>query len=100
MPMKSNMKGMGIVINHDDYDMPFDIIKDTSLKGLQAAVGGYIECVPHTHEWPGFEVLVNEEGLIKSLPHNTLASRLFDYPIVGNCIVVLHQELMDDEEDE
>ena len=95
--MESNMKGMGIVIYHDDCDMPFDIITDTSLKGLQKVVGGYIECIPHTHESPKMEALVNEEGLIHHLPTNILASRLLNYPIVGNCILVLAQELMEDE---
>ena len=97
MAMKSNMKGMGIVIYHDDCDMPFDIITDTSLKGLQKVVGGYIECIPHTREFPKMEALVNEEGLIHHLPTNILASRLLNYPIVGNCILVLAQELMGDE---
>ena len=43
------------------------------------------------------EALVNEEGLIHHLPTNILASRLLNYPIVGNCILVLAQELMGDE---
>ena len=98
--MESNMKGMGIVIHHDDCDMPFDIITDTSLKSLQKVVGGYIECIPHTHEFPKMEALVNEEGLIHNLPPNILASRLLNYPVVGNCILVLAQELMGDEPEE
>jgi len=95
-----NMKGKGIIIFHDLHDQPFGIITDTSLKKLQEVVGGYVECIPHTHEFPKMEALVNEEGLIHNLPPNILASRLLNYPIVGNCILVLAQELMGDEPEE
>jgi len=94
------MKGKGIIIFHDLHDQPFGIITDTSLKKLQETVGGYIECIPHTHEFPKMEALVNEEGLIHNLPPNILASRLLNYPVVGNCILVLAQELMGDEPEE
>lgn len=45
-----------------------------NLAQLQAFVGGYIEMVPSI--LPHRSLVVNEEGLIRELPHNVNASAL------------------------
>ena len=75
--------------------------KSFTLKELQGVVGGLIEIIrlPETKEI----IIVNEEGLLKHLPHNAVASAIWrkaypieKYPhnnlahtigIVGNAIV-------------
>ena len=51
---------------------------------MQAAVGGYIETVPHSNS----RAYANEEGLVHGLPFNPVASRRFDYPLVGDVFVL------------
>ena len=45
-----------------------------TLKGLQDAVGGYIQLVACV--LPGRTLIVNEDGINLDLPYNPLASRL------------------------
>ena len=52
------------VIGMDSHD---------SLKPLQAAVGGYIECV----SFDGFDLWLNEEGKMIGLPVNAIATEMF-----------------------
>lgn len=61
-----------------------------TLEDLQRAVGGYIETVGVTGDFAGRKILliVNEEGVIRSLEFNAHATSLVDYPIFGNCVVV------------
>lgn len=49
-----------------------DIEEKWSLVQLQEFVGGYIEMVPSNV--PHRALIVNEEGLLKELPHNVKAS--------------------------
>lgn len=59
---------------------------DNSLEALQAAVDGYIETVRLV---PGRAVMiVNEEGLLRDMPLNTVASAAAGARIVGPAIVV------------
>jgi len=54
------------------------------LQVLQEAVGGYIEvvsCGSHI-------LIVNEEGLIKNLMHNEVASKIAGQRIVGTVVVM------------
>ena len=44
-----------------------------TLKELQAVVGGYIECLPLK---TGMTMVVNEEGKLKGLPYNDLATAI------------------------
>ncbi len=60
----------------------------SSLKAMQDAVGGYIEPV-YTSRWV---VLVNEEGLLNNLPINIEVSALCGHPIVGDALVMTHNE--------
>jgi len=55
-----------------------------TLEELQELVGGYVEVLPGTRF-----VLVDEDGLIKRLPHNPLASQFVAWrgPLVGNVLI-------------
>ncbi len=55
-----------------------------SLEEAQEAVGGFIEMIPVEHG----QLLVNEEGLIMSLPLNPTASQIAGRPIVGNALLL------------
>ena len=55
-----------------------------SLEEAQEAVGGFIEMIPVDHG----QLLVNEEGLIMSLPLNPTASQIAGRPIVGNALLL------------
>jgi hypothetical protein len=39
-------------------------------------------------------VYANEEGLLKNLPPNTAATIIFEYPLVGNVVMVSHTDEM------
>jgi len=58
--------------------------KEFSLPELQDAVGGYIELITITD---GRFMVVNEEGLLKKLPMNMVASSLAHQIIVGDVLV-------------
>jgi hypothetical protein len=66
-----------------------------NLHTLQNAVGGYIEGV---YLRDGRCMYVNEEGLLKRLPLNLWASELANQPIVGNAVLLTHEETKADEE--
>lgn len=81
-------------------------VKDTSLKGLQTAVGGYIEIVylkikPYEHKEHKYDVmLVDEEGLLKKLPFNPTGRQIYvdntqhnDNPIVGDIVLTTKKAL-------
>ena len=55
-----------------------------SLEEAQEAVGGFIEMITVQHG----QLLVNEEGLIMSLPPNPTASQIAGRPIVGNALLL------------
>ena len=62
--------------------------KTFTLKELQKYVGGYIETVPTTDN----KIMVlNEEGKLKELPINRIASKRYKYHwddiIVGNVVI-------------
>ena len=57
----------------------------STLKEMQELVGGYIEFV-YTEK--KLVLIVNEEGLIMSLPVNQMASEVADQVIVGDVIEV------------
>lgn len=64
-----------------------------TLEELQEAVGGYIELVPLDHQ--GFtQMVVNEEGLIRGLPVNAIATRLIGQDtIFGDVVLIKNREL-------
>ena len=71
------MNYCGIVIHTHlgeiDIVQPSDPKEGFSLEELQGIVGGYIDIVPL---WPGWVMVVNDEGLLKDLPLNVVASML------------------------
>ena len=83
----TTFKNQGIVIHEDISDVGISLTKDISLESLQAAVGGYIEPIIQ-HRFADVTVYANEEGLLKNLPPNTAATIIFEYPLVGNVVMV------------
>lgn len=55
------------------------------LHALQSIVGGYIECVRLTDD---AAMLVDEEGVLKGLQRNEVASLIASRPIVGTAVIV------------
>ena len=58
-----------------------------TLQEAQKIVGGLVELV-RSPENPDWQVLVNEEGLIKGLPFNKEATELCGTGIVGPAIIL------------
>lgn len=58
---------------------------ETELKAMQQAVGGYIECVTIAED---AALIVDEEGLLKGLDQNALASLVARRQIVGTALLV------------
>ena len=69
------------------------MIKDLelTLKEMQALVsggeGGLVECVELSGQLRGYDLWVNEEGLLIGLPFNRRATGLADQHIVGDAFV-------------
>ena len=63
-----------------------DIGREPTLEKLQEAVGGYIESLPIPGSDMGV-ILVNEEGLLRGLGINEIASLIAGRPLVGNAVV-------------
>ena len=61
--------------------------KQPTLQEAQKIVGGLVEMVrsPKQPEW---QILVNEEGLLRGLPHNKEATELCGTGIVGHAIIL------------
>ena len=62
--------------------------KHPTLQELQGLVEGNIE-ICHSHQIKNGTVLVNEEGLIHSLPYNDIASQFVGRPLVGPVVYCL-----------
>ena len=61
--------------------------KKPTLKEAQKIVGGLVEMV-HSHKQPDWQILVNEEGLLRDLPYNQEATELCGTGIVGHAIIL------------
>lgn len=68
-------------------------LADNKLKTMQNAVGGYIEVVQLDAE---NLMVCNEEGIIRDLPYNTIASYLHNSAIFGDVIIMRESETGDD----
>lgn len=64
-----------------------DIGRGPTLEKLQEVVGGYVEAVPIPNSDGSGVLLVNEEGLLKGLGINQIASVIAGQSIVGNAVV-------------
>ena len=95
----TTFKNQGIVIHEDISDVGISLTPDISLQSLQAAVGGYIEPIIQ-HRFADVTVYANEEGLLKNLPPNTAATIIFEYPLVGNVVMVADTDQASDELEE
>ena len=58
-----------------------------SLKKAQELVGGLVEIV-RSPDNPTWQVLVNEEGLLRDLPFNEEASKICNTGIVGDVVIL------------
>ncbi len=78
-----------IIIRSDDKIQKFHMPDNNEdrLKAFQTIVDGFIEFV-NIPENPELVAIVNEEGLLYSLPYNAMASHLLDRSIVGDCIII------------
>jgi len=78
-----------IIIRSDDKIQKFHMPDNNEdrLKAFQTIVDGLIEFV-NIPENPELIAIVNEEGLLHSLPYNETASILLDRTIVGDCIII------------
>jgi len=78
-----------IIIRSDDKIQKFHMPDNNEdrLKAFQTIVNGFIEFV-NIPENPELVAIVNEEGLLRSLPYNEAASILLDRTIVGDCIII------------
>ena len=66
-----------------------------SLDELQGLVGGYIQLVPGEHA-ETYDVVVNEEGLLKELPFNQAGSFLAPgHHLVGNVLILEGEERLE-----
>ena len=73
-----------------------------TLEELQRCVEGYIERVPtppgHSivvDRQPYREAWVNEEGILRDMPENIVASEALAYPVVGPCLLCSPAERID-----
>jgi hypothetical protein len=75
-----------------------DLGRSPGLEVLQQAVGGYIEGV-RLNPACGFTLMyANEEGLLKQLPLNPLATILAGHPIVGDVVLLSQAEVEEDQD--
>lgn len=64
------------------------IEEEPSLKELQELVKGYIEVVPISLGTTPAQLIVNEEGMIKDMPYNLLASSIAGCNIYGPAVIL------------
>jgi hypothetical protein len=71
-----------------------EVYEDSSLEGMQKAVGGYIQAIPTKD---GKLMILNEEGKFMNLPPNETANALVDlFPgdyIVGDVLIIDDDEM-------
>ena len=61
--------------------------KQPTLQEAQKIVGGLVEMVSSPKQ-PDWQILVNEEGLLRDLPFNEKATELCGTGIVGHAIIL------------
>ena len=69
-----------------------------TLEDMQESVGGRIQYMPNSYVLNDIKnMIVNEEGIWKKLPHNQLATQqlnLFSNPVLGNVIIQVDEEFV------
>jgi hypothetical protein len=80
---------MPVVVITPDYEV--EIVPDPVTLGLdflKKEVGGWVEVVHLEMESTLVQMWLNEEGLLKRLPYNSLATHLYGHShIVGNVVI-------------
>ena len=86
---KSQVQGTLVKIDgtHEDIVREGDSWK---LKDLQKLVGGYVELIPLPSG--GKVMLADEEGMLKHLKTNELATTYAGRPIVGDVIIIQRRD--------
>lgn len=74
-----------LLITQDEARIYIPKDKYFTLKELQDAVEGNIELAPRIFD--DYLTVVNEEGILKGLPFNTIAYKLFEVEYVGNVLI-------------
>lgn len=86
--MQSNPKSIRLEVVRADGKIDHAFThKSDLLMTLQSLVGGIIEAIPMKYD-PSHLVIANEEGRLKRLPWNKIATQLTRQDIVGDCVVV------------
>lgn len=90
---------MAIIIKTDGSEETIVLEKETSLKTLQQAVGGYIELL-HTKD--GRYLICNEDGKNNNLPINVKATQLWagDHDAIVGDVVICETSEMDSDDNE
>lgn len=78
-------KNIAILITQNEVKLIKPKDRYFTLKELQEAVEGNIEIAPRVLD--DYVIVVNEEGLLKGLPYNELAYKLFRVELVGNVLI-------------
>ena len=63
-------------------------IQKPTLKAAQDMVEGYVEALRFERDGVAAQALFNEDGLLKKMPVNPVASEIVGYPLVGPVIIL------------
>lgn len=75
-----------LLLNTDGQHRPLELCEGDSYEVIKEAVGGWLDTVTTEN---GLVVgYLHDEGLLIGLPVNTVASLLFQRPLVGNVVLV------------
>ena len=76
--------GEEIIVRHENGEV-------FTLNELQTLVGGLVEVVPQRVH-PDKVYLCDEEGLLKDKEVNISVTETIDYPVVGDILIISHEE--------
>ena len=74
-----------------DADCNVTVLEDSKLETLQGAVDGWVELI----KTPMGDLYVNDDGRMRGLPVNTIASACAGQPIVGDVAFVCKTAIFD-----
>jgi hypothetical protein len=75
-------------------ETPMELEYTGELSQLQAAVGGYVECIQFRINDQYFDAWVNEEGLLRGLEENAFVSDLIGYAFQNREFMVVGDVLI------
>jgi hypothetical protein len=92
--LKDLAKGQAMIVRVASPSIEIiDIPNDDTLAFFQGYVGGLIEPLSFTSQGKVMTAIVNEEGFIRNLEYNEMASHLINSPIVGDVVIINPQDL-------